>query len=88
MTMQTAWDNFWFKPIDARQYAALRIALGGLSLAYLTQLLPYVETQFSGAGWLGDVRQIAIQNGGSWSLFFLQTGNHATTLAYAIVILG
>jgi hypothetical protein len=88
MTLQTAWDSFWFKPIDARQYAALRIAFGGLSLAYLTQLLPYVETQFSGAGWLGGVRQIAIQNGGSWSLFFLPADNRATTLAYAVVILG
>jgi Vitamin K-dependent gamma-carboxylase len=59
-----------------------------LSLVYFIQLLPYLEAQFSGAGWLDYVQQIAIQNGGSWSLFFLDTGDHAVTLAYAIVILG
>ncbi|MDA1343254.1 MAG: hypothetical protein O2966_05195, partial [Proteobacteria bacterium] len=69
--MHGAWDKFWFKPIDARQYATLRIAFGGLSLIYFIQLLPYVEAQFSGTGWLGDVQQIAIQNGGIWSLFFI-----------------
>jgi Vitamin K-dependent gamma-carboxylase len=86
--MQDAWDTFWFKLIDARQYAALRIAFGGLALIYFVQLLPYVETQFSGSGWLGDIQQIDIQNGGSWSLFFIATGMYATTLAYAVVILG
>jgi Vitamin K-dependent gamma-carboxylase len=86
--MQDAWDRFWFKPIDARQYAALRIAFGGLSVIYFVQLLPYVDAQFSGSGWLGDIQQIAIQNGGSWSLFFIGASDHATTLAYAIVISG
>ena len=86
--MRSAWDKFWFKSIDARQYAALRIAFGGLSLVYFIQLLPYVEAQFSGTGWLGDVQQIAIQNGGSWSLFFIPVAEQATSLAYAVVILG
>jgi hypothetical protein len=86
--MQGMWDGFWFKPIDARQYAALRIAFGSLSVIYFVQLLPYVEAQFSGSGWLGDIQQIAIQNGGSWSLFFLRADGHAATLAYAIVISG
>ncbi|MEQ1485775.1 HTTM domain-containing protein [Methyloglobulus sp.] len=86
--MQDAWANFWFKPIDARQYAALRIAFGSLSAIYFVQLLPYVEAQFSGSGWLGDIQQIAIQNGGSWSLLFISTGIYATTFAYAVVILG
>ena len=82
------WNQFWFKSIDARQYAALRIAFGGLSVVYLLGLLPYVETQFSGLGWLRDIQQIAVQNGGSWSLFFIQAGAQATTLAYAIVWMG
>ncbi|MCX7105329.1 MAG: HTTM domain-containing protein [Methylococcales bacterium] len=82
------WNQFWFKSIDARQYAALRIAFGGLSVVYLLGLLPYVETQFSGLGWLRDIQQIAVQNGGSWSLFFIQVGAQATTLAYAIVWMG
>ena len=76
------------KSIDARQYAALRIAFGGLSVVYLLGLLPYVEAQFSGLGWLRDIQQIAVQNGGSWSLFFIQAGAQATTLAYAIVWMG
>lgn len=82
------WNQFWFKSIDARQYAALRIAFGGLSVVYLLGLLPYVETQFSGLGWLRDIQQIAVQNGGSWSLFFIQAGAQITTLAYAIVWMG
>ncbi len=82
------WNQFWFKSIDARQYAALRIAFGGLSVVYLLGLLPYVETQFSGLGWLRDIQQIAVQNGGSWSLFFIQAGTQATTLAYAILWMG
>lgn len=86
--MSGQWERFWFKPIDARQYATLRIAFGGLSLVYFIELLPYVETQFSGLGWLADIRQIASQNGGSWSLFFVSTISHAVTFAYAIVILG
>jgi hypothetical protein len=82
------WNQFWFKSIDARQYAALRITFGGLSVVYLLGLLPYVETQFSGLGWLRDIQQIAVQNGGSWSLFFIQAGAQITTLAYAIVWMG
>ena len=82
------WNQFWLKSIDARQYAALRIAFGGLSVVYLLGLLPYVEAQFSGLGWLRDIQQIAVQNGGSWSLFFIQAGAQATTLAYAIVWMG
>ncbi|WP_411726535.1 HTTM domain-containing protein [Methyloglobulus sp.] len=86
--MQGVWENYWYKSIDARQYAALRIAFGGLSAIYLLGLLPYVETQFSGSGWLSDIQQITIQNGGSWSLFFIQTGGHAAMMAYAVVTVG
>ncbi|ESS71720.1 vitamin K-dependent gamma-carboxylase [Methyloglobulus morosus KoM1] len=85
--MQTVWD-FWFKSIDARQYAVLRIAFGGLSAIYFIQLLPYTKVQFSGSGWLGNIHQIAEQNGGSWSLLFISVGEHATTLAYTVIIGG
>jgi hypothetical protein len=86
--MRGVWDNFWFKTIDARQFAALRIAFGGLSAIYLLGLLPYVEMQFSGSGWLGNIQQIAEQNGGSWSLLFIRASTNATKLAYAVVIVG
>ena len=86
--MGSAWNGFWFKLIDAKQYAALRIAFGGLSVVYFLQLLPFVEAQFSGSGWLGNSHQIAEQNGGPWSLLFIQAGEHATTLAYTVVIVG
>jgi hypothetical protein len=82
------WNDFWFRPIDARQYAALRILFGGLSAIYFFGLLPYVETQFSGLGWLADIQQITSQNGGSWSLFFIPTRSYAILLAYSIVIVG
>ena len=45
--MQFYWNNFWFKLIDARQFAALRILFGGLSCIYFFELLPYAESQFS-----------------------------------------
>ena len=86
--MGSAWNGFWFKLIHAKQYAALRIAFGGLSVVYFLQLLPFVEAQFSGSGWLGNSHQIAEQNGGPWSLLFIQAGEHATTLAYTVVIVG
>ncbi len=88
MTMSTLWNNFWFRTVDARRYAALRIAFGILSVIYFVELLPYVETQLSTSGWLGYIRQIAIQNGGSWSYFFIQAYSHANAFAYAIIIVG
>ena len=45
------WDNFWFRSIDARQYAALRIAFGGLSAVYLLGLLPFWKHSL--AAWVG-----------------------------------
>jgi len=88
MIMRAVWDHFWFKSIDARQYAALRIVFGSLTAIYFLGFLPFVETQFSASGWLGDIRQIAVQNGGSWSLFYIPTGSQANTLAYVVVIVG
>lgn len=82
--MQNAWHNFWFKDIDARQYAALRIVFGCISATYFAGLLPYAETQFSGQGWLLDHGQIANQNGGSWSLFFIQTDSYANRVAFLL----
>ncbi len=87
--MQNAWHTLWFKLIDARQYAALRILFGGLSCLYFLNLLPYIDSQFSRLGWLGDIQQIANQNGGSWSLFFISVdSSHLTISAYAILSLG
>lgn len=84
--MKSGLHNFWFKDIDARQYAALRIAFGGLSAVYFVELLPYVEPQFSNTSWLGTTRQIEAQNGGSWSLFFLDMGRFSGLFAYTVVI--
>jgi len=65
------WRRFWFKTIDARQYALLRITFGLLSAIYLAQLLPLADVQFSSSGWLGSIRRIEAQHGGIWSLLFL-----------------
>lgn len=86
--MQHAWHTLWFKLIDARQYAVLRILFGGLSALYFLELLPYINSQFSHSGWLGDIQQIAQQNGGSWSVFFIPVDGHANTIAYAIISTG
>ena len=82
------WHDFWLKSIDARQFAALRIAFGCLSVVYLVDLLPYVESQFSGSGWLGGITQLAIQNGGSWSLFFIEAGGLTKPFAELLVVAG
>lgn len=86
--MRSAWDKFWFKPIDARQYALLRILFGGLSAVYFVELWPYLPTQFSADGWLGTIGQIESFNGGSWSLFFIDFGKHSLPMAYGIAGVG
>ena len=87
--MQAIWHTLWFKLIDARQYAILRILFGGLSSIYFLNLLPYVDSQFSHLGWLGDIQQIANQNGGSWSLFFIPADpSYLIIIAYTIISLG
>ena len=86
--MLKAWNTLWFTLIDARQYAVLRILFGGLSCGYFLSLLPYVESQFSRLAWLKDIQQIANQNGGSWSVFFINAPWNQNTLAYLFVGLG
>jgi hypothetical protein len=88
MALTPAWNCFWFNEIHARQYAVLRIAFGFLSALYLIQLLPFVESQFSGSGWLGAIRQIEGQNGGNWSLLYLPLGEYNLAYAYALVGIG
>jgi uncharacterized membrane protein YphA (DoxX/SURF4 family) len=82
------WYRFWFRTIDARQFAALRILFGGLSLIYLVELIPYAALQFSSSGWLDGIRQLAQQNGGSWSLFFFVADKYADMFAYTTMIVG
>jgi hypothetical protein len=86
--MRCAWNTFWFKTIDARRYAVLRIAFGGLSAIYLALLLPYAGDQFSRTGWLGQLQQLALQNGGSWSLFFLAPISDSLIFTYLLFALG
>jgi len=88
MTFGAAWNDFWFRDIDVRQYAALRILFGALSASYFVCLLPYSETQFSAAGWLGPWGPIAEFNGGSWSLFFPGSGYQSVTFADDVLGLG
>jgi hypothetical protein len=80
--MILAWHNFWFDKIDARQLALLRIAFGALSLLYFMECLPYLDSQFSPEGWLGQTRTIEIQNGGSWSLFFMPATKFSHNLGH------
>lgn len=82
------WREFWFQDIDARQYALLRILVGGLSLMYFLQLWPYLADHFSRNGWLDDTGQIAAHNGGSWSLFFVNLGDHELLVARLIAGVG
>ncbi|MEQ1635499.1 MAG: HTTM domain-containing protein [Methylococcales bacterium] len=87
--MQKYWYALWFKPIDVRQFALLRIAYGYLTAVYLVQLLPFIATQFSASGWLSsDLKPTSIVNWGSWSLFNLYTGEYALHFSYAIQVLG
>lgn len=86
MKLTATWEQFWFAKIDARQYAVLRVSFGVLSAFYFCELLPLVKSQFSAAGWLGSIRQIETQNGGSWSLLFLpMTADNAV---FAFVLMG
>lgn len=86
--MQKRWDAVWYKPIDVRQYAVLRIAFGYLSAVYLLQLLPFVTAHFSGAGWLGDIQTQSVLNWGSGSLFNLPAGRYAVPYSYGLFMVG
>lgn len=88
MRITTGWDRFWFSSIDSRQYAALRIAFGFFSLVYFAGFLPYIDDQFSSRGWLSDYRQLSMQNGGSWSYYFINAFEYADYYAYSILIIG
>ena len=83
--MQNNWNHFWFRLIDARQYAVLRILFGGLSCIYFLELLPYVDSQFSHLGWLGNIQQIINQNGGTWSIFFINEDWQPSKIAHVII---
>jgi len=54
--MPKMWHYFWFKPVDVRQFAILRISFGYLCAVYLVQLLPLVDAHFSGNSWLASVQ--------------------------------
>jgi hypothetical protein len=62
--MQGMWENFWFKPIDARQYAALRICFGGLSAVYLLGLI--VALCGNAVQWLGLAGEYSANSDTKW----------------------
>ncbi len=86
--MQKTWHWFWFKLIDARQYATLRILIGSFSGIYFSELLPYIDSQFSHTGWLSNRQQITNQNGGSWSVFFIDLDWQPNIIANIILGIG
>lgn len=86
--MPSIWNNFWFKAIDVRQYALLRIAFGYLTAVYLIQLLPFASDHFSSAGWLADKHNHSVLNWGSWSLFNLPLGHYGVFYSYSLFLLG
>lgn len=67
-------DRLLFKTIDVRQLAILRIGLGILVAINLLELLPHSVFHFSDAGWLGEARDLKLDNCGSWSILFLLNG--------------
>ncbi len=88
MTILANWRLFWFRRTDIRRYAALRIAFGILSAVYLAGMMPYIETHFSISGWLGAAGPVTDQNGGSWSLLFIDASANAATSAQIFVLFG
>lgn len=86
--MQLIWYQFWFKAVDVRQFACLRIAYGFLITLYLCQLMPFAVEHYSAAGWLTDVSHKQIANWGSWSLFNLNAGRFDVVYCYGLFIVG
>ncbi len=82
------WHDMWFKSVDVRQFALLRISFGYLCAVYLVQLLPYVETHFSASGWLATSPVIGFLNWGSWSLFNLPLDGYSIVYSYSIMTIG
>ncbi len=75
------WCQFFFKPIDALQYAVLRIGLGALITIYFIQLLPFFPVQFSQEGWLANRQDLFLPISGQWSVLFL-LGDKTQTLYF------
>lgn len=66
-----SWNDFWFRLIDVRQFAVLRIGLGILILIYLAGYLRDFNDQFGPQGWLGSIQELNLYHAGNWSLWLL-----------------
>jgi predicted DCC family thiol-disulfide oxidoreductase YuxK len=73
-----AFDRALFAEVDARPFAALRIAVGALAFLTFFGLYPVVEFFHSDAGWLPADRALAF--GQSWSLLYVFTSPLAVRL--------
>lgn len=82
--LMKAWEGFFFSQVDVRQYAALRMSLGSLTVIYLAELLPLSPLHFSQEGWLGNVQDLDIYNAGYWSLLFL-LGSETQTYGFFLI---
>ena len=79
-------ERFFFRSIDVRQLALLRIGIGSLIVVYLIQLMPLFRVHFAPEGWLGSIRDLDLYHAGSWSILF-STGTESQAWGFFGVVL-
>lgn len=73
-----AWDRFLFSEVDARQLAALRIAVGALAFLTIAGIAPHAVFFHSNEGWYPLKEALRLQGDQPWSLL------HTFTSAFGV----
>ncbi len=71
------WHDFFFRSIDVRQFALIRIGLGSLIVSYLIGFIPDFRDHFGPQGWLGAMQDLDLYHSGTWSVLFLTSSTAA-----------
>jgi len=80
-------SRFLFRPIDARQYAALRIAFGALTFLTLCGWIGVSTFHFSNAGWFPVRRALEVLNPDEWTLLYTITSPVGVKLFFIFALL-
>ncbi|MGH8553181.1 MAG: hypothetical protein ACRERS_07785, partial [Methylococcales bacterium] len=82
------WNELFFRSIDVRQIALLRIGLGSSITFYVIGFIPLFADHFSPDGWLGTMRDLGLYHSGSWSLLFLTGSRTQAWIFLGITLFG
>jgi hypothetical protein len=82
----TAWDRFWFTPVETSTFALFRIAFALVTVAWTVSLAPTLFAFYSTDGILPAQPDYA--GDAAWGLLGVFTGNAAVTVLYFLLLVG